>query len=80
MYSPDAVTVGLATLEVNPFGPVQEYRALVILLLRLSCTEVLAQVNCPETVAVAFGAVVLVVTIAEAVLVQPFSGLVTVRI
>ena len=47
---------------------------------KVNCTDVTAQVKVPDTVASVVGCVVFAETVAEAVLVQPSSGLVTVSV
>lgn len=74
---PETLTDGLARLEVNPFGPVQEKVALPTFEVARIGTEGLAQVIVLP-VATALGGVLLAFTIAVEVLEQPSFGLVIV--
>jgi hypothetical protein len=63
-------------LEVKPFGPLQEYVTLGVIELAVMVKEVTAQVKVPP-VAEAPGGEMLLVTVVEAVAVQPFVLFVT---
>ena len=67
-------------VALSPPGPDQAKVAGLALVPAATCTEVVLQVNDPLGVALAVGGVVFPVTMALAVLVQPFTVLVTVTV
>jgi hypothetical protein len=72
--------VAFCWLDVNPFGPVQEYVTPGVVELPLTVVVGFEQVMVPAAVAVALGGVAVEVTVADAVLVQPLVELVTLSV
>ena len=76
VYTPGVSTTGLCTVDVNPPGPVQLYVGDGAFVVTEIVSIVTVQVSNPPVV-VALGGWILLVTVVEAVAVQPFVLLVT---
>lgn len=72
--------VGVLPAGLPAAGPVQEYIIPPVDELPFKVTVALEQVMVGDEPALAFGCVVFVLTVTDAVFVQPFDGLVTVKV
>jgi hypothetical protein len=80
VYVPETPTVLFCVEEVNPPGPLQLYVAPEVEELPFTETVLVIQVKVPVVDELAFGWVVLVVTVVSATLVHPLPGSVTVKV